>query len=46
MHELMKGMFWGGLVMALPPIILGIWLMALLFQRQRRGDPDGHDDPR
>lgn len=46
MHELMVGMFWGGLVMALPPVILSVWLVVLLYQRQRRGDRDERDDGR
>jgi hypothetical protein len=46
MNELMVGMFWGGLVMALPPIVLSVWLVVLLYQRQRRDDADERDDSR
>jgi hypothetical protein len=35
MNQLMTGMFWGGLVMALPPVILGIWIGAVVFRRYR-----------
>jgi len=34
-HGAMQGMFWGGLVMAFPPIVLGIAL-AIYVHRQNR----------
>jgi hypothetical protein len=35
MHGLMQGMFWGGLVMALPPILLGIGIVVLIYRERR-----------
>jgi hypothetical protein len=46
MHELMAGMFWGGLVMALPPVILGVWLVIFLLRRQRQGEADDREQAR
>lgn len=41
MHELMLGMFWGGLVMALPPVLVGAGFVALLLQQRKVGrEPD------
>lgn len=37
MHDLMVGMFWGGLVMALPPVALGIGALVFFIRQQRRG---------
>lgn len=31
----MLGMFWGGLVMAIPPILVGAAIVALLLQQRR-----------
>lgn len=36
MHELMVGMFWGGLLMALPPVALGVGVTVLLIRHQRQ----------
>jgi hypothetical protein len=36
MHGLMHGMFWGGLLMAIPPVLLFVGL-ALLVYREHRG---------
>lgn len=36
MHDLMVGMFWGGLVMALPPVILGIVIGVYVLRHLRR----------
>ena len=36
MHELMIGMFWGGLLMALPPIAVGVAITVLLIRHQRQ----------
>jgi hypothetical protein len=43
MHDLMVGMFWGGLVMALPPVILGIVIGVLVLRHMRneRANPTG-----
>lgn len=44
MHELMLGMFWGGLVMAVPPILVGAAIVVLLVQQgraSREPDPPG-----
>lgn len=35
MHSIMVGMFWGGLVMALPPVALGVWIVVFLLRQQR-----------
>jgi len=35
MHSMMVGMFWGGVVMALPPVALGIWIVVWLLRQQR-----------
>jgi hypothetical protein len=35
MHGLMQGMFWGGLLMATPPILLFIGIGYLVFREQR-----------
>lgn len=34
-HNLMVGMFWGGLLMALPPVALGVAITVLLIRHQR-----------
>lgn len=36
MHELMAGMFWGGLLMAIPPVALSIGVIAYLLREQAR----------
>jgi hypothetical protein len=36
-HGLMSGMFWGGVVMALPPVVLGI-VIAIMVLRHARAD--------
>lgn len=36
MHELMLGMFWGGLLMALPPVALGVAICVMLIRHDRR----------
>ncbi|MGH7502471.1 MAG: hypothetical protein ACREL7_12030 [Longimicrobiales bacterium] len=36
MHQLMAGMFWGGLVMAIPPIALSIGVVVYLRRQQAR----------
>ncbi len=42
MHDLMAGMFWGGVVMALPPVTLGIAALVLVIrQRVRAGERPG-----
>ena len=35
MNALMTGMFWGGVLMSLPPVALGIWIAWALLRRQR-----------
>ena len=35
MDSLMQGMFWGGLVMALPPVAVGVGIAVWAFRRQR-----------
>lgn len=37
MHDLMVGMFWGGLVMAVPPVLVGAGIVALLLQQRKAG---------
>lgn len=34
MHELMLGMFWGGMLLAAPPVLLGIGLVVYLWRRR------------
>jgi uncharacterized membrane protein len=34
-HGAMEGMFWGGLVMAIPPVVIGIVLAIYIFRQQR-----------
>jgi len=36
MHDLMLGMFWGGLLMALPPVAVGVGITVLLVRHQRQ----------
>lgn len=36
MHQLMAGMFWGGLLMAIPPVALGIGVVVFLLKEQAR----------
>jgi hypothetical protein len=35
MHNMMVGMFWGGVVMAIPPVALGVWIAVWLIRQQR-----------
>lgn len=37
MHGLMQGMFWGGLLMAVPPVLLFIGIAYLVYREQRAG---------
>lgn len=39
MTELMNGMFWGGLLMAMPPVLLGIGIAALVLRHRRTRPP-------
>jgi hypothetical protein len=34
-HTLMVGMFWGGVLMALPPVALSIGVVIYIWRRQR-----------
>lgn len=34
-HGTMQGMFWGGLVMAIPPVVLGIGIAIHIYRQQR-----------
>lgn len=36
MHQLMSGMFWGGLVMAIPPIVLSVAVILFVRRQQVR----------
>ena len=36
MHQLMAGMFWGGLVMAIPPVALSVAVVVYLLKQQAR----------
>jgi hypothetical protein len=36
MHQLMAGMFWGGLLMAIPPVALSIGVVVYLLREQAR----------
>ena len=42
-HGAMQGMFWGGLVMAIPPVVLGI-VLAIYIYRQHRADRRAQED--
>jgi hypothetical protein len=44
MHELMTGMFWGGVVMALPPVTLGVGIAVFLVRRRSRVARRRRDD--
>ncbi len=35
MQSLMTGMFWGGVVMALPPVALGVAIAVFIIKQQR-----------
>jgi hypothetical protein len=35
MHELMVGMFWGGVVMALTPVAVGVGICVMLIRHER-----------
>jgi hypothetical protein len=35
MNQLMTGMFWGGMLMSLPPVLLGIGIFALIYRNRR-----------
>lgn len=35
MHDLMVGMFWGGVVMALTPVAVGVAICVMLIRHQR-----------
>ena len=42
MHHLMQGMFWGGLVMAIPPVIISVAVIVYLRkQQQQEAEPEG-----
>lgn len=45
MHELMVGMFWSGVLMALPPVAVGVAICVLLIrhERQTRAAPEHRD---
>jgi hypothetical protein len=36
MHELMVGMFWSGVLMALPPVAVGVAICVLLIRHDRQ----------
>ena len=35
MHGLMHGMFWGGLLMAIPPVLLFVGIAFMVYREQR-----------
>lgn len=35
MQHMMTGMFWGGVIMALPPVTLGIAVAVYIYRRHR-----------
>ena len=47
MQDLMLGMFWGGVLLALPPVMIGLGLAAYLLQQRRREQSQEslHDRP-
>jgi hypothetical protein len=47
MHDLMLGMFVGGVVLALPPVLIGLAFGAYLLQQRRReqNQESLHDRP-
>jgi hypothetical protein len=39
MNQLMTGMFWGGMVMALPPVLLGLGIFAMIYRNRHGRQP-------
>lgn len=39
-HDVMAAMFWGGVIMALPPVALSIGVAIYLYRRYRAGKRD------
>lgn len=37
MHDLMLGMFWGGFLMAIPPVAIGVAISVMLIRHEREG---------
>lgn len=35
MHALMSGMFWGGVLMALPPVAMTVGIAVYVYRRER-----------
>lgn len=47
MHDLMTGMFWGGLVMATPPLLLFIGVAVYAYRRlHAAGEEPPEEQPR
>lgn len=46
MDHLMQGMFWGGLVMAIPPIILSVAVIVYLRKQQLQEGEVSRDSAR
>lgn len=36
MHDMMVGMFWGGFVMAIPPVAVGVGIAVFLLREHAR----------
>lgn len=43
MHGLMQGMFWGGLLMAVPPVLFFLGIAYLVF-REHRADGTANEE--
>jgi hypothetical protein len=43
-HELMVGMFWGGVVMMAPPVLLGLGIAWYVYREWRTRAADRSDD--
>jgi hypothetical protein len=41
MHDMMTGMFWGGVVMAAPPVLLGLGIAVVIARVRARGRAGG-----
>lgn len=40
MNDLMTAMFWGGFVMAVPPVAVGVFFMVYMYRRHREEEAE------
>lgn len=45
MHALMSGMFWGGVLMALPPVAMTIGIAVYVYRRERAAREARAEEP-